>query len=51
MPVVSGVVYLVTLLYCVPKITLFTLPRIMRHTVTPYNVYNVLWDAGAVSDS
>ncbi len=29
----------------------FPLLRIMKHTVTPYNVYNVLWDVGAVSDS
>ncbi len=26
--------------------------RIMKHTITPYNVYNVLWDVVlAVSDS
>ncbi len=41
--------YLVTLL--LPKIAFFTWLRIVKHTVTLYNVYNVLWDAGAVSDS
>ncbi len=25
--------------------------RIVKRTVTPYNVYGVLWDTGAVSDS
>ncbi len=52
-PVVSGVVYLVTLLRskdCTFFLFFFLL-RIMKHTVTPYNVYNVLWDVGAVSDS
>ncbi len=42
----SGVVYLVTLL-CSRDCT-FTSLRIVKRTVTPYNV---LWDAGAVSDS
>ncbi len=41
-PVVSGVVYLVTLLRS--KDCTFSSLRIMKHTVTPYNVYNVLWD-------
>ncbi len=45
-PVVSGVVYLVTLLRS--KDCTFSSLRIMKHTVTPYNV---LWDVGAVSDS
>ncbi len=49
MPVVSGVVYLVTLLRS--KDCTFSSLRIMKHTITPYNVYNVLWDVGAVSDS
>ncbi len=48
-PVVSGVVYLVTLLRS--KDCTFSSLRIMKHTVTPYKVYNVLWDVGAVSDS
>jgi len=48
-PVVSGVVYLVTLLRS--KDCTFSSLRIMKHTITPYNVYNVLWDVGAVSDS
>ncbi len=46
MPVV---VYLVTLLHS--KDCTFSSLRIMKHTITPYNVYNVLWDVGAVSDS
>ncbi len=29
----------------------FTSLRIVKHTVTLNNVYNVLWDVGAVSDS
>ncbi len=45
----SGVVYLVTLLRS--KDCTFSSLRIMKHTITPYNVYNVLWDVGAVSDS
>ncbi len=55
--VLSGVVYLVTLLYYVPKrkIVLFTSLDFEKHTVTPYNIYiyiyTVLWDAGTLSDS
>ncbi len=59
--VLSGVVYLVTLLYYVPKrkIVLFTSLDFEKHTVTPYNIYIYIYiytvygirDAGTVSDS
>ncbi len=41
--VLSGVVYLVTLLYYVPKrkIVLFTSLDFVKHTVTPYNIHTL----------